>query len=129
MRLKVLLPFRVFLDLPAVTRIVAETQDGSFGLLPHRRDCVAVLVPGILTYQSDAHGEMFAAVDAGVLIKAGADVTVSVRRAVAGPDLAQLRAAIRREFLNLDNQERDARTAASKLESGFVSRFASFQND
>ncbi len=129
MRLKVLLPFRVLLDEPDVSRIIAETQSGSFGLLPHRRDCVAALVPGILTYQSAAHGEVFVAVDAGVLVKTGANVTVSVRRAVAGPDLAQLREAVRGEFLALDDQERGAREAASKLESGFVSRYASLQND
>ena len=36
MHLKVLLPFRVFADKTHVTRIVAETREGSFGLLPHR---------------------------------------------------------------------------------------------
>ena len=129
MRLKLLLPFRVFLQQPGVSRIVAETEQGSFGLLPHRRDCVAALVPGILTYQTEAHREVFVAIDAGVLIKAGADVTVSVRRAVAGPDLAQLRAAVGSEFQNLDDQERGARAAARKLESGFVSQFVSFKNE
>ena len=43
MNLKVLLPFRVFADRTGVSRIVAETREGSFGLLPHRRDCVAAL--------------------------------------------------------------------------------------
>ena len=49
MNLKVLLPFQVFTDEDGVSRIVAETRTGSFGLLPHRLDCVAALAPGILT--------------------------------------------------------------------------------
>ncbi|MEO7254734.1 MAG: F0F1 ATP synthase subunit epsilon, partial [Casimicrobium sp.] len=62
MRLEVLLPYRVFIDKTEVSSIVAETGEGSFGLLPLRRDCVAALVPGILTYQSKADGEIFVAV-------------------------------------------------------------------
>ena len=48
MNLKVLLPFQIFADKTGVSRIVAETREGSFGLLPHRLDCVAALAPGIL---------------------------------------------------------------------------------
>ena len=78
MNLKILLPFEVFAEKSGVTRIVAETPQGSFGLLPHRLDCVAALAPGILTYETEADGEVFVAVDGGVLIKAGAAVLVSV---------------------------------------------------
>jgi F-type H+-transporting ATPase subunit epsilon len=65
MNLKVLLPFRIFAEKTGVTRIVAETQEGSFGLLPHRLDCVAALVPGILIYENEAEGEVYVAVDEG----------------------------------------------------------------
>jgi F-type H+-transporting ATPase subunit epsilon len=50
MNLKVLLPFEIFAEKTGVPRLVAETPDGSYGLLPHRLDCVTALVPGILTY-------------------------------------------------------------------------------
>lgn len=126
MRLKVLLPFRVFVDQADVSRIIAETCEGSFGLLPRRRDCVAALVPGILTYESAADGEVFIAVDEGVLVKIGGEVQVSVRRASGGTDLASLRDAVRRDYLTLDALERGARAATQKLESGFVGRFARF---
>jgi F-type H+-transporting ATPase subunit epsilon len=126
MRLKVLLPFRVFADKIGVSRIVAETREGSFGLLPRRRDCVAALVPGILTYQSEADGEVFVAVDEGVLVKIGDEVQVSVRRASSGADLASLRDAVQRDYLTLDALALGARAASQKLESGFVGRFARF---
>ena len=126
MRLRILLPFRVFFDNADVTRIVAETREGSFGLLPRRRDCVAALVPGILSYESEADGEVFVAVDEGVLIKIGDQVQVSVRRASTGTDLGSLRDAVRRDYLTLDALELGAREVSRKLESGFVGRFARF---
>ena len=128
MHLKVLLPFEIFADHTDVSRIVAETREGSFGLLPRRLDCVAALAPGILVYETEAGGEVCVAVDEGVLVKTGADVLVSVRRAIGGTDLRQLRGAVEREFLTLDEQERSARSAMTKLETGFLSRLAALQH-
>jgi F-type H+-transporting ATPase subunit epsilon len=129
MNLEVLLPFQVFVAETDVLRIVAETRQGSFGLLPHRLDCVAALTPGILIYQTAAAGETYLAVDGGVLVKVGPDVFVSVRRAMRGTDLGRLRDAVEREFLTLDARERSLRTVMAKLETGFLRRFASFQNE
>src|SRR6476619_2130837 len=105
MNLKVLLPFQIFAHKTDVSRIVAETREGSFGLLPRRLDCVAALTPGILIYQTEAEGEVYVAVDEGVLVKAGPDVLVSVRRALSGTNLGQLRDIVAHEFLTLDEHE------------------------
>jgi F-type H+-transporting ATPase subunit epsilon len=128
MNLKVLLPFQVFAEQTGVTRIVAETREGSFGLLPHRLDCVAALGPGILIYQTESGGEVLVAVDEGVLVKTGADVLVSVRRAIGGTDLGQMHAVVEKEFLTLDENEQNMRTAVAKLETGFLRRYANFQH-
>jgi F-type H+-transporting ATPase subunit epsilon len=129
MNLRILLPFQIFADKSGVSRIVAETGAGSFGLLPRRLDCVAALTPGILIYETGADGEVFVAVDQGVLVKAGADVLVSARRAIAGTDLGQLRDSVAREFLALNEQEQSVRSVTAKLEAGFVRQFASFQHE
>ena len=129
MNLKVLLPFRIFAEIDGVLRLSAETRDGSFGLLPHRLDCVAALVPGILSYETESDGEVFIAVDEGVLVKTGEKVLVSVRRAMSGRDLGQLRASIEQDYLNLEDQETNIRTAMAKLETGFLHRFASFNHE
>ena len=129
MNLKVLLPFQVFAEKAGVSRIVAETRAGSFGLLPHRLDCVAALTPGILIYETDADGEVFVAVDDGVLVKTGADVLVSVRRALGGADLGQLRTSVEKEFKTLDERETSVRSVMAKLEAGFLRRLASFQHE
>ena len=122
MQLKILLPFKVFADVANVLRVVADTHQGSFGLLPHRLDCVAALTPGILTYETEANGVVYVAIDEGTLVKAGSQAQVSVRRAVSGTDLAQ-------EFLTLDEREQSVRSVMAKLETGFLRRFASFQHD
>ena len=112
-----------------MSRIVAETREGSFGILPHRLDCVAALAPGILTYETDSDGEVFVAVDEGVLIKSGQDVLVSVRRALGGADLGQLRAAVEREFLALDEREQSVRSVVAKLEADLIRRMAGLHYD
>jgi F-type H+-transporting ATPase subunit epsilon len=129
MRLEVLLPFQVFAQKTGVSRIVAETHEGSFGLLPHRLDCVAALTPGLLTYESEAEGEVFLAVDEGVLVKVGSRVLVSVRRAILGTDLSRLRDAVEQEFEAADEHEQNVRAVMAKLEAGFLQRFAAFQHE
>ena len=127
MHLKILLPTEVFADETGVSDIVAETPDGSFGLLEHRLDCVAPIAPGILTYKG-ARGTVYLAVDEGVLVKTGADVLVSVRHAIGGTNLGQLHDEIKRKFLTLDQEERTVREMVAKMETGFVGRLEEFQN-
>ena len=129
MHLKILLPFGTFADKTGVSRIVAETREGSFGLLPHRHDCVAALAPGILNYQQEAEGEVYVAVDEGVLVKTGLDVLVSVRNAIGGKDLGQLHSAVEREFVNVNEREKNVRSVTAIMESDFIRRLAEFHHD
>jgi F-type H+-transporting ATPase subunit epsilon len=129
MTLKLLLPTGVFLDRTEVSRVVAETREGSFELLPHRLDCVAALAPGIFSYDSVASGTTYLAVDTGVLVKAGAEVLVSVRRAIAGPDLGGLHEAVKEQFLKHSSEDATVSTALNKMEGGFVSRLLELQRE
>jgi F-type H+-transporting ATPase subunit epsilon len=128
MQLKILLPSRVFWEMDEVTRIVAETRQGSFGILPHRVDCVAALAAGILSYTTATANDVYVAVDEGVLVKMGAQVVVSVRHAIGGADLGQLRQAVEREFLTLDDREKSIQTAIAHLESGLIRRLIAFHH-
>lgn len=129
MKLKILLPFKIFAEKNEVSRIVAKTATGFFGILPHRLDCSAALVPGILAYETESEGEVFVALDQGVLVKTGLDVLVSVRNAIGGKSLEHLHAAVEKEFLDLDDRERNVRSIMTKMESGFIQRFVAFQNE
>lgn len=127
MTLEVLLPFEVFAHEQGVTSIVVETAQGSFGLLPRRLDCVAALVPGILSFTTASRGEVFLALDEGVLVKTGQTVLISARRALRGDHLSRLQDAVELEFLTLDEEEALMRGAMGRLESSFMRRFASMR--
>jgi F-type H+-transporting ATPase subunit epsilon len=129
MHLRILLPFQVFAEETGVLRIVAETREGSFGLLPQRLDCVAALTPGILIYETESGGEVIVAVDEGVLVKTGPEVLVSIRRAMGGIDLGEMRKSVETEFLVLNEHEQDVRSVMTRLEIGFLRRMAAFQHE
>ena len=120
MDVKILLPYKVFAEIKNVSNIIAETSEGSFGFLPNRLDCVAVLVPGIFAYETDkVH---YIAVNEGLLVKTGSEVMVSVRNAVGGVELGKLADTIKNEFKNTDENDEKIQQMASKLESGFLSK-------
>ncbi len=127
MDLKILLPFRVFMEVKNVGCIVIETSDGAYGLLPQRLDCIAALVPGIFTYRTEAGKANYLAVNAGVLIKAGTQVLVSVRNAIGGADLGKLGEMVKKDFSNKDESEQKVRAITAKLESGFLFSFDKFR--
>lgn len=122
MILKVLLPKQVMVE-TQVRKVVAEGQDGSFCLLPRHIDFVSALVPGLLEYETAVGEEIYLAVDEGVLVKCGAEVLVSTRNAVRGSDLGQLQKLIREQFAELDEMEKQTRSAMAKIEVDFVRRF------
>ena len=126
MDLKILLPNKVFAEHKNILRINVETLEGYYGILPNRRDCSAVLTPGILTFETELRKESFVAIDQGVFVKKGNDVFVSVRRAIQGDGLSQLRNAVKTEFLTLDEKQQEIRFAMNKLESSFLQRLTEF---
>jgi F-type H+-transporting ATPase subunit epsilon len=127
MILKVLLPTEILLD-EAVRKVTAEAANGSFCLLPKHVDFVAALVPGLLSFETEQEGEeVFLAVTEGVLVKSGQEVLVSVRNAVRGGDLGEMRQIVKEKFMVLDDKEKTARTAMARIEAGFVRRFLEVQ--
>lgn|SRR5690554_4402292 len=123
MQLKILLPYGVFADIKNVKRIVVDTTDGSYGILPRRLDCTAALVTGILLYETKSEGEKYVAVNEGILIKAGSQVSISVRHAIGNAPLGKLRTMVEKEMVELDELEINARTVMAKLETGFLRNF------
>ena len=122
MHLKLLLPTHVLLNQP-VTKVIAEAENGAFCLLPHHVDFLAALVPGILTLQTPAGDESFVAVDGGILIKCGPEVLISTRHAFQGSQLKALKREVEQQFHALDEQERQARTAITRMEASLARQF------
>ncbi len=126
MRLRVLLPTEVLID-ASVSKVIAEADNGEFCLLPRHIDFVATLVPGVLSFYSANGEESFAAIDQGVLVKCGYEVSVSTLNGARGANLDELQALVEERFLKLDEQERKARTALGRLEAGTLRGFREMQ--
>jgi F-type H+-transporting ATPase subunit epsilon len=127
MHLQILLPFEIFADKTGIKNIVVDTVSGSFGLLPQRLDCVAALEAGILSYTTVDDEVIYIAIDAGILVKVGSNVSVSVRQAKGDLELNQLYKSVKEDFWNKDEHEREIRASLAKLESGFVRRMTGLQ--
>jgi len=121
MRLRVFLPERIFID-QEVTKVVAEAENGSFGILPKHIDFVAALTAGIFSFESDGEEE-FLAIDEGILVKRASDIMVSTRKAVRSKNLGELKQTVMHEFRILDDRERKTRSILAKLEADFTKRF------
>jgi F-type H+-transporting ATPase subunit epsilon len=122
MYLKLLLPTHVLLNQP-VTKVIAEAENGAFCLLPHHIDFLAALAPGILTLQTPANDEIFIAIDGGILVKCGPEVLISTRNAFQGSQLEALKQEVEQQFYALDEQERQARTAITRMEASLARQF------
>jgi len=128
MELKVLLPTEVLLT-ESVAKVTGEAKNGSFSLLPRHIDFVTALAPGLLSFEDNAGRETFLAVDEGILVKTGKEVLVSVRDAVLGGELGELRRIVAERFAFLDEGEKIAQTAMARIEAGFVRRFVELRKN
>jgi len=127
MQLKVLLPTEILVDEPA-TKVIAEALDGYFCLLPRHRDFVTALVPGVVAFNDQSGVERFAAIDEGVLVKCASSVMISAYNGVRGGDLDGLQSLVEETYLQLNEHERRARTALSRLEAGTLRKFKELQD-
>ena len=121
MRLRVFLPEKILLD-QEVIKVVAQAEDGSFGILPKHIDFVAALTPGILSFESN-NEEEFLAIDEGILVKCASNIMVSTRKAVRSKNLGELKQTVVHEFRTLDDRERKTRSVLARLEADFTKRF------
>ena len=128
MRLKIFLPSELFLDTD-VTKVVGESPQGGFGILPKHIDLVTALEPGLLAYETDHSKETFLALNGGILVKQGDQVSIATRAAIHG-ELGTLKKAVEDFITDLDEKERQTRTAVARLEADFIRRFVEFgKND
>ena len=122
MRLKVVLPTKILLETAAI-KVIAEAENGIFCLLPRHIDFVATLIPSLLSFVSPQGQEQFFAIDQGILIKHGNEVTVATQNAVQGGDLGMLKKTIEQQFHLIDEREKTARSVLEKLEVNTIRHF------
>lgn len=108
-------------------KLFAVAENGAFGMLPNHIDFVTSLVPSVLILTLEHGSEQIFGIDEGILVKKGHQVDIAIRRGVLGKDLDSLQDSVRRNFVEVDEDERVARSALSRLEAGMVRRFADLQ--
>ena len=119
MTLKVWLPAEILFE-EEVSRIRAEARNGWFGLLPKHIDFVTALLPGVMTFQPVGKPEEYLAIDHGILVKCGPEVSVSTRNAVRGTSVAELKKDVEMQFLAQQEREKTTRAFEAKLEADLV---------
>ncbi len=115
MNFKVLTPVGVALNTP-VRQVDFEAPNGFFTLLPRHVDCVTTLKIGVTRYVKSDGKEAFIAVNQGVLVKKGNDVTLTTKLAVLDDNLSHLTQAIEQDFKEMEQQRKTANATMAKLE-------------
>ncbi|WP_417861586.1 F0F1 ATP synthase subunit epsilon [Vreelandella venusta] len=126
MQVTLRLPAMILHQGPA-SRLFAVAENGAFGMLPNHIDFVTALVPSVLILTLADGEEQIFGIDEGILVKKGHQVEIAIRRGVQGTDLASLKETVQRNFIEVDEDERVARSALARLEAGMVRRFADLQ--
>jgi len=128
MHVVIRLPLSVLFEGNAL-KLTAVSSIGSFGLLPNHVDFVSDLQPSVLSlWNTDVEEQLFG-IDEGLLIKQSNRVSVIVRRALQGDDLDNLYDQIIEYFLTVDDEERRARAALSRLEANMARGFTRLRRD
>lgn len=105
-------------------RLTAVAPTGAFGIWPNHVDFVTALVPSVMTLRLADGSEAIFGIDEGLLVKKGHTIAAAVLRGVHGDDLGTLWETVWESFMQLDDEERQARSALSRLEADMVRRFA-----
>ena len=126
MRVSLRLPARILFQGPAA-RLSGTAADGSFGILPNHVDFVTALVPSVLLVTQPGGAERVFGIDEGLLVKKGHDVDIAVRRGVEADSLASLQKNVGKAFAEMEDEERAARAALSRLEADMVRRFTNLR--
>ncbi|MCB5270361.1 MAG: F0F1 ATP synthase subunit epsilon [Candidatus Cloacimonetes bacterium] len=121
-KLRILLPTEIALAADDISSLTIETSMGSMGIQPRRRDCVAIITPGILVMKNSGAEETFVAIDEGILTKTGLKVTILAHNAISGKDLSQLKDEVKSKFLHQDDEETNLSQLMHKIEDSLLSR-------
>jgi F-type H+-transporting ATPase subunit epsilon len=128
MRVKILLPGGPLFDGTAIS-VNAESPEGAFGILPNHIDLVTSVVPSVLLVTEPCGTERVFGVDEGLLVKKGHSIEIAVRRGVESVNLASLHETVADFFALIEDEERVARAALSRIEADMVRQFAGLRGE
>lgn len=119
MNVRILTPAKIVLETKA-NQVTAEGLEGSFTMLPGHIDYATALEAGILQVRDREDRTHYFAVDEGILVKQGDEVSISTPYAFGDDDLGTLMNHVREEFSKMNEKERETRKVLTRLETDFV---------
>ncbi len=116
--LKIITPLEVF-NVENVSKIKTEGLEGHFTILPNHADYVSSITTSIFSFEKNGKTEYFD-VDGGILVKYGNCVDFSIRHAIRGKDLGDLKHQMDIAFKEMDEEDKKTRTALASLEGNIA---------
>ena len=127
MRLTVLTPLAVALEVDGVQRLRSEDASGEFGIRPGHEDFLTLLEVSVLDYTDAGGATHYVAVKGGILtVEGGARVEVLTEEAVPGDDLLALEATALEAFRRRTHAERAASTGLARLHVALMRQLEGF---
>ena len=121
--LEILVPDAVVLS-TRVVEVQAADATGRFGLRTGHEPFVTVLAPSLLVYTDEAGRERYAAVDGGVLVLEGDQVSVVTREAILSDSLEDVAVTAAAILDARRRQEEHAQVEFNELETALVRQLA-----
>lgn len=117
MRLRIITPLSVIVDVDGVAALRAEDATGSFGILSGHADFLTSLAIGVVSWRGDDAIPRYCAVRRGMLsVTGGQDIAIATREAVVGDDLATLDTVVLARFRADTEMERRERSDSMRLQ-------------
>ncbi|HZV03201.1 MAG TPA: F0F1 ATP synthase subunit epsilon [Planctomycetota bacterium] len=127
MKLTVLTPTAVAVEVEDVRRLRAADATGEFGIRPGHGDFVTVLEVSVLDYTAGEGPTRYVAVAGGILtVENGSAIQVLTDEAVAGDDLHELETTALESFRHRTRTEQAAATGVARLHVALMRRLESF---
>ncbi|NNM55684.1 F0F1 ATP synthase subunit epsilon [Acidocella sp.] len=117
MRLQIVTPLSVAVDLPDIRALCAEDASGHFGILPGHAEFLSSLVISVVGWTGGDGTAHYCAVRGGMIsVTGGREITITTREAVPGDDLATLEADVLARFHAALEVEKTERVASTRLQ-------------
>jgi F-type H+-transporting ATPase subunit epsilon len=127
MRLRIISPSSIVLDLADVVSVRAEDETGSFGILDRHTDFLTVLTVSVIGWRHADGRPGYCAARRGILsVRAGTEVEVATSEAVLGNNLELLEQTVLTRFRHNLDVERAARTESLQLEARAIRRIMKY---
>jgi len=116
MRLTIVTPLAVAIDIDRVAHLRAEDETGAFGILPGHADFLTVLAVSVATWRDEKGLQHHIATRGGMLeVRGGTQISIATPEAVPGDDLRHLEAEVLVRFRQEMAEELAARREAQRL--------------